>query len=136
MKVELDKYYPGNKYADYLFDLEDWIEIQKSLVTGKTLLQMIATKNNLLFIENLRFFWPGVKLRRQKGLKRLELELVLNSKYFEDKMMIFELNERQYWQVLSYRSLIDFRNVATFDKQQISDLKLLFDQFERVLEYW
>jgi hypothetical protein len=134
-KLFNDTYYAGDDgKGEYLFPLESWIEFQKHLTTADVIMRVAAIKCHMKFLGNIRGSWPARRLIKKLPLEEIEIRLMLNSNYFQDNEVFYELHKNVVHSRFGFfRRDGKHLQVARYSVEQMTNYELLTRDLESLI---
>jgi len=113
------------------FDLDEWIVFLQALAPADAIMRRLATKHGLKFLTDIQGYWPARRLVKRRRCRRIEVQLLLDARYLEDKTIVFTLSRMLMFDCgWFWRKDLEYVKLGEYSPEQMKDHRML----EAVLE--
>lgn len=129
-----ERLYPGSGATDVrLFTIAQWAGFQEDLAVTDAVMRTLAWKYDMVVRTNVRDQWPSRELIGSRGVRVLELRLLLNSRFEENGDVHYELHEQWMIRLGWYQRLREHRIRGDYTRAGVRDIESLAHDIEALI---
>ena len=117
--------------TEYLFEPMEWISIQQDLTCVEAAMRMAVARDYGRILGDVRGGFPARRLQRRRGWRVEELRVLLDSDYFVERKVSYQVSVRAWIGAASVTlKTLDFRVLGNLRRDEVCNMAVLAEMLD------